>query len=68
MLLAKSSGLFLNKGFNTQITRLPFDNLGVAVLTNDHTYGGSIMEIIKYRLLDEALGLKKIDWNNRYDQ
>ncbi|KAF9463776.1 beta-lactamase/transpeptidase-like protein [Collybia nuda] len=54
------------KGFNTQITCLPSDNLGIAVLSNDHTYGSSIMEIIKYRLLDESLGLTGIDWNSRY--
>ncbi|KAF9463774.1 beta-lactamase/transpeptidase-like protein [Collybia nuda] len=53
-------------GFNTLIARLPFPNLGVAVLSNDHTYGGFITEIIKYRLLDEALGLKRVDWNGRY--
>ncbi|RDB29989.1 Gigasin-6 [Hypsizygus marmoreus] len=53
-------------GFHTQITRLPFDDLGVAVLTNDNDYGNLIMEVIKGNLLDEALGLEKIDWNSRY--
>lgn len=52
-------------GFQSQITRLPFDNVGVAVLTNDDKYGMIIMEIIKFHLLDKALGLDTIDWNGR---
>ncbi|RDB30019.1 hypothetical protein Hypma_013824 [Hypsizygus marmoreus] len=53
-------------GFNTQVARLPFDNLGVAVLTNDNDYGSFIIQVIKGRLLDEALGLDKIDWHSRF--
>ncbi|KAG5649740.1 hypothetical protein H0H81_002237 [Sphagnurus paluster] len=52
--------------FNTQISRLPYDNLGVSVLTNDHEYGKVIGEIIKNHILDKALGLEPIDWNSRY--
>ncbi|TRM62338.1 beta-lactamase/transpeptidase-like protein [Schizophyllum amplum] len=52
-------------GFQTSITRLPWDNIGVAVLTNDDYYGFDIHELVKYYLIDEALGLEKIDWNTR---
>ncbi|ESK80791.1 penicillin-binding protein, partial [Moniliophthora roreri MCA 2997] len=44
--------------------RLPFDNIGVAVLTNDDDIGPIIREIIKYRLIDEALGLEPYDWDS----
>ncbi|KAF9463772.1 beta-lactamase/transpeptidase-like protein [Collybia nuda] len=53
-------------GFHSQITRLPFDNLGVAVLTNDNDSGFLFMEIIKYYLIEVALGLEHVDWNSRY--
>ncbi|RDB29884.1 Gigasin-6 [Hypsizygus marmoreus] len=53
-------------GFLSSLSRLPFDNLGIAVLTNDNDYGGFISQVIKYRLMDEALGLEKVDWNGRY--
>ncbi|KAG5643183.1 hypothetical protein DXG03_001387 [Asterophora parasitica] len=54
------------RGFNTQISRLPNENIGVSVLTNDHEYGKVIGEIIKNHIIDKALGLDPIDWNSRY--
>ncbi|KAF8191527.1 beta-lactamase/transpeptidase-like protein [Mycena galopus ATCC 62051] len=53
-------------GFKTQITRIPNENFGVAVLSNDHSFGRQIMEAVKYRIIDEALKLKPIDWTARY--
>jgi hypothetical protein len=53
-------------GFSSMISRIPSDNLGVAILSNDAISGGLIMQIIRYRLLDEALGLEPIDWNSRF--
>ncbi|ESK85501.1 beta-lactamase class penicillin binding protein [Moniliophthora roreri MCA 2997] len=53
-------------GAHTTVSRLPFDNLGVAVLTNDEDVGPSIRAIIKYRIIDEALGLEPYDWNSFY--
>jgi hypothetical protein len=53
-------------GFVSVICRIPYDNLGIAVLTNDMDNGGNIMEVIKFRLLDEALGMTPIDWNSRF--
>ncbi|KAG6810844.1 hypothetical protein H0H92_010109 [Tricholoma furcatifolium] len=55
-------------GFNTLVTRLPFDNIGVAVLTNDNDYGTFWCESIRYRLLDEALNLTYVDWDSRIKQ
>ncbi|KAF9070756.1 hypothetical protein BDP27DRAFT_1220279 [Rhodocollybia butyracea] len=52
-------------GFNTQITRFPFDNFGIAVLSNDDAYGDQFTEVIKWRLIDALLGLEPIDWNTR---
>ncbi|KAF8063357.1 beta-lactamase/transpeptidase-like protein [Lyophyllum atratum] len=53
-------------GFYSQITRLPFDDLGIAVLCNDFSYGSYLMQIIKFRLIDEALNLEPVDWDARY--
>ncbi|ESK85499.1 beta-lactamase [Moniliophthora roreri MCA 2997] len=53
-------------GAHTQVTRLPSDNVGIAVLTNDEDVGQSIRDIIRYRLIDEALGLEPYDWNSVY--
>ncbi|KAF8064270.1 hypothetical protein FPV67DRAFT_211896 [Lyophyllum atratum] len=53
------------RGFNTQISRLPNDNFGVSVLTNDNEYGKVIGEIIKNRIIDKALELEPIDWSSR---
>ncbi|KAK7054311.1 hypothetical protein VNI00_003504 [Paramarasmius palmivorus] len=50
-------------GGHSRLTRLPFDNIGVAVLTNDDDFGLVFNDIIKYRLIDEALGLEPYDWN-----
>lgn len=54
-------------GFYSEVARLPFDNIGVAVLTNDNDAGFIFMEEIKYRLIDEALGLEKLDLSSRYE-
>ncbi|RDB18674.1 Gigasin-6 [Hypsizygus marmoreus] len=54
------------RGFNSQISRLPYDGLGVAVLTNDNEHGKVQTEIIKNHILDKALGLDPIDWSGRW--
>ncbi|KAJ7624937.1 beta-lactamase/transpeptidase-like protein [Roridomyces roridus] len=54
-------------GFKSQIARFPSENFGVAVLTNDEDLGTSIMESIKYRIVDEVLSLHPhINWTARY--
>ncbi|KAJ7249404.1 beta-lactamase/transpeptidase-like protein [Mycena rebaudengoi] len=53
-------------GYHSQVTRLPFDGLGIAVLTNDDNYGPVFLEAIKYRIIDAALGLEPVDWSARY--
>ncbi|KAF8884178.1 beta-lactamase/transpeptidase-like protein [Infundibulicybe gibba] len=52
-------------GFNSEISRLPSDGLGVAILTNDDVFGDIFMQAIKGRVLDRALGLTEIDWDAR---
>ncbi|KAJ6600441.1 hypothetical protein DFH09DRAFT_901426, partial [Mycena vulgaris] len=49
-----------------QVTRFPADAFGVAVFTNDDTFGTLFKEVIKFRLVDEVLGLEPVDWNSRY--
>ncbi|KAF8884177.1 beta-lactamase/transpeptidase-like protein [Infundibulicybe gibba] len=53
-------------GFNSLISRLPNDGLGVAVLSNDDIYGGVFAEVVRGRVLDRALGLTEIDWDTRF--
>ncbi|KAJ7615898.1 beta-lactamase/transpeptidase-like protein [Roridomyces roridus] len=54
-----------NPGFKTQVARFPNDNLGVIVLSNDEL-GGHILESVKWRIVDQVLGLEPIDWAQRY--
>ncbi|KAJ7700387.1 beta-lactamase/transpeptidase-like protein [Mycena rosella] len=54
------------RGFKSQITRIPHKDFGVAVLSNDESFGTEIMEAIKFRIIDEALKLEAIDWTERY--
>jgi hypothetical protein len=54
-----------NPGFKTQVSRFPNDNLGVIVLSNDEN-GRSIMETVKWRIVDHVFGLEPIDWAQRY--
>ncbi|KAG6908807.1 hypothetical protein DXG01_003254 [Tephrocybe rancida] len=53
------------RGFNSQVSRLPNDGVGVAVLTNDNEYGKLISQLVKYYIMDRALGLAPIDWSTR---
>ncbi|KAJ7895579.1 beta-lactamase/transpeptidase-like protein [Mycena olivaceomarginata] len=53
-------------GFRTQVTRFPSENFGVSVLSNEDDLGVSIMESIKYHIIDEVFGLEAIDWPARY--
>jgi hypothetical protein len=53
-------------GYYGVISRYPNDKFGVAVLTNDDMYGFMIAEIIKYRIIDSALGMDPFDWNSVY--
>ena len=46
------------------MARFPDDNLGIIVLSNDD--GGTyLLEAVKFRIADEILGLKELDWNDR---
>ncbi|KAF7297526.1 Beta-lactamase class penicillin binding protein [Mycena indigotica] len=53
-------------GHHSQITRVPSQNFGVAVLTNDDSLGGYLVSAIRWRLLDELLGLEPINWTARF--
>ncbi|KAF7338792.1 Beta-lactamase class penicillin binding protein [Mycena sanguinolenta] len=53
-------------GFHSQITRFPNDNFGIAVLTNDDTFGSAMKEVVKFRVIDAVFGLDPVDWNTRY--
>ena len=52
-------------GFLSNVARFPWDNIGVAVFSNDNDFGGLLSQVITYRLFDEALGLEPIDWDGR---
>ncbi|KAJ7624764.1 beta-lactamase/transpeptidase-like protein [Roridomyces roridus] len=46
-----------NPGFKTIVSRLPQDDFGVIVLSNDDAY---------FAIIDKMLGLEPIDWRARY--
>ncbi|KAJ7144400.1 beta-lactamase/transpeptidase-like protein [Mycena epipterygia] len=48
-------------GFHSQVTRIPTENFGVAVLCNDDSFGFEIVAAARWRIMDEALKLKAID-------
>ncbi|KAJ7154577.1 beta-lactamase/transpeptidase-like protein [Mycena filopes] len=48
------------------VTRLPIDGFGIAVLSNDDTFGALFTEVVKFRIIDALLGLPVVDWNSRY--
>lgn len=48
------------------VARLPFDGLGIAVLTNDDAIGGYMSFAIVSRLVDEALGIQPEEWKIRW--
>ncbi|KAJ7624741.1 beta-lactamase/transpeptidase-like protein [Roridomyces roridus] len=54
-----------NPGFKTIVSRLPEDDFGVIVLSNDDT-GVRVMEPVKFAIIDKMLGLEPIDWRARY--
>ncbi|KAJ7839007.1 beta-lactamase/transpeptidase-like protein, partial [Mycena olivaceomarginata] len=54
-----------NPGFKTIVTRLPHDNIGLVVLSNDDN-GVRVMEPVKFQIIDALLGLEPIDWAQRY--
>jgi hypothetical protein len=51
-------------GHHSVLTRSPHDDVAVAVLTN-WDYGGYFLHVVKFKLLEKALGLKEVDWNER---
>ncbi|KAJ6552199.1 beta-lactamase/transpeptidase-like protein [Mycena vulgaris] len=53
------------QGFKSQITRIPSQDFGVAVLSNDESFGTHIVETIKFRIIDEVLKLEAVDWSAR---
>ncbi|KAJ6588140.1 beta-lactamase/transpeptidase-like protein [Mycena capillaripes] len=62
----QSRGTYRGFGFKSQITRIPNQNFGVAVLSNDEPFGTEIIEAIKFRIIDEILNLEAIDWSARF--
>ncbi|KAJ7206500.1 beta-lactamase/transpeptidase-like protein [Mycena pura] len=53
-------------GFRSQVTRIPSQNFGVAVLSNDDSFGTPIVEAIKFLIIDEAMKLNPVDWSARF--
>ncbi|KAJ7144405.1 beta-lactamase/transpeptidase-like protein [Mycena epipterygia] len=52
-------------GFHSQVTRIPTENFRVAVLCNNDSFGLEIVAATRWRIMDEALKLKAIDWSDR---
>ncbi|KAJ7035954.1 hypothetical protein C8F04DRAFT_954443 [Mycena alexandri] len=54
-----------NPGFKTIVSRLPHDNIGLVVLSNDDN-GVRVMEPVKFQIIDALVGLEPINWSQRY--
>ncbi|KAJ6588019.1 beta-lactamase/transpeptidase-like protein [Mycena capillaripes] len=54
------------RGFKSYIARIPSQDFGVAVLSNDQAFGYQIVDAIKFRIMDEYLNLEAIDWSARF--
>jgi hypothetical protein len=54
-----------NYGWHSQVGRYPADNLGVIVLSNDES-DYFMIDVVRWRIVDEILGLDKIDWETRF--
>ncbi|KAF8999419.1 beta-lactamase/transpeptidase-like protein [Cyathus striatus] len=52
-------------GFKTQLARFPQDNLAVISLSNDDN-GEWVIEAAKWRVAEDILRLKKVDWSTRF--
>jgi hypothetical protein len=52
-------------GQKSQVIRLPGEMIGIAIMVNDEQLGGTFHEVAKWRIIDELLGLKPIDWESR---
>lgn len=54
-----------SSGFHSQVSYLPDDMLGIAVVSNDDAVGSQLQSIVKWHIIDKILGLQAIDWNER---
>jgi len=52
-------------GHYSTVTRAPFDNVGIAILTNADN-NGPFLQLVKFYLLEKALGLSHIDWEKKW--
>jgi hypothetical protein len=57
-----------NPGYKTQVARFPDDNLGIITLSNDESFGEFIQDAVKFRIADDILGLKEVNWNDRREK
>lgn len=53
-------------GFKSQVVRLPNLGIGIFLGSNDDFMGQEVGDTILYRLLDEIMGLKPINWEERF--
>lgn len=56
-----------NGGYTAVVRLLPMDNVGIVILTN-HRLGYNVYDPVAYRIIDELLGLDRIDWHGRLMQ
>jgi hypothetical protein len=52
-------------GQMSQVIRLPAKGIGIAIMINDGHFGTALTSVIKFRIIDEMLGLDPIDWEER---
>jgi hypothetical protein len=52
-------------GQRSTIIRAPDDGFGIAVTVNDDDFGTQFAEVVRNTVMDQLLGLKGIDWEER---
>jgi len=52
--------------YTTQVARFPDDSLGIIILSNDNAVWRFFQESAKFRIAEEILGSRELDWNERY--
>jgi hypothetical protein len=52
-------------GQESLMVRLPDDGVGIFIATNDNEYGSQLAKVFQSVILDEMLGLERIDWEDR---
>lgn len=52
-------------GQMSMVVRFPSEGFGVVVMVNDEYMGGRLLDVLVYAVVDNLLGLERVDWESR---